>query len=135
MVRIISLVGAIDGYCGKEARYPSQSWMCGWQTRTMRDIVALSIAQQNFDMQLLSIFGASALLLAAVGIYGLMSYSVQQRAQEIGVRMALGADRQKIRNMVMWQGMRLALAGAVSGTGAALTFTHLIASFLFGVKS
>ena len=104
-------------------------------TRTMRDIVALSIARQNFDMQLLSIFGASALLLAAVGIYGLMTYSVQQRAQEIGVRMALGADRQKIRNMVMCQGMRLALAGAVIGTGAALTLTHLIASFLFGVKS
>jgi putative ABC transport system permease protein len=105
------------------------------ETRTMRDIVALSIARQNFDMQLLSIFGASALLLAAVGIYGLMTYSVQQRAQEIGVRMALGADRQKIRNMVMWQGMRLAFAGAVVGTGAAFTLTHLIASFLFGVKS
>jgi putative ABC transport system permease protein len=104
-------------------------------TRTMRDIIALSVARQNFDMQLLSIFGASALLLAAVGIYGLMSYSVQQRAQEIGVRMALGADRQKIRNMVVWQGMRLALAGAVIGTGSALTLTHLIASFLFRVKS
>lgn len=105
------------------------------ETRTMRDIVSLSIARQNFDMQLLSIFGALALLLAAVGIYGLMAYSVQQRAQEIGVRMALGADRQKIRNMVIWQGMRLALAGAVIGVGAAMTLTHLIASFLFGVKS
>lgn len=105
------------------------------ETRTMRDIVSLSIARQNFDMQLLSIFSVSALLLAAVGIYGLMAYSVQQRAQEIGVRMALGADRQKIRNMVVWQGMRLALSGAVIGVGAALTLTHLIASFLFGVKS
>ena len=105
------------------------------ETRTMREIVALSIARQNFNMQLLSIFGASALLLAAVGIYGLMTYSVQQRAQEIGVRMALGADRRKIRNMVMWQGMRLAFAGAVVGTGVALTLTHLLASFLFEVKS
>ncbi|MFC5862143.1 ADOP family duplicated permease [Acidicapsa dinghuensis] len=105
------------------------------ETRTMRDIVSRSIALQNFDMQLLSIFSVSALLLAAVGIYGLMAYSVQQRAQEIGVRMALGADREKIRNMVIWQGMRLALAGAVIGVGAALTITHLIATFLFGVKS
>jgi ABC-type antimicrobial peptide transport system permease subunit len=101
----------------------------------MRDIVSLSIARQNFDMQLLSIFSVSALLLAAVGIYGLMTYSVQQRAQEIGVRMALGADHHKILNMVIWQGMRLALVGAVIGTGTALTLSHLIASFLFGVKS
>jgi predicted permease len=105
------------------------------ETRTMRDIVSLSLARQNFDTQLLSIFSASALLLAAIGIYGLMAYSVQQRAQEIGVRMALGADRRKIRNMVIWQGMRLALAGAVIGVGAAMTLGHLIASFLFGVKS
>jgi predicted permease len=105
------------------------------ETRTMRDIVSLSIARQNFDMQLLSIFSVSALLLAAVGIYGLMTYSVQQRAQEIGVRMALGADHHKILNMVIWQGMRLAFVGAVIGTGMALTLSHLIASFLFGVKS
>lgn len=105
------------------------------ETRTMRDIISRSIARQNLDMQLLSIFSVSALLLAAVGVYGLMAYSVQQRAQEIGVRMALGADRQKIRNMVVWQGMRLALSGAVIGVGAALALTHLIASFLFGVKS
>jgi predicted permease len=105
------------------------------ETRTMRDVVSRSIARQNFDMQLLSIFSVFALLLAAVGIYGLMAYSVQQRAQEIGVRIALGAGHQKIRNMVIWQGMRLALAGAVIGVGAAMALSRLIASFLFGVKS
>ena len=105
------------------------------ETRTMRDIVSRSIARQNFDMQLLSVFSVSGLLLAAVGIYGLMAYFVQQRAQEIGVRMALGADRQTIRSMVIWQGMRLALTGAVIGVGASMALSHLIASFLFGVKS
>jgi ABC-type antimicrobial peptide transport system permease subunit len=86
-------------------------------------------------MLLLTIFGAVALVLAAIGIYGLMAYSVQQRTQEIGIRMALGADRSTIRKLVVWQGMRLALVGMVVGIAAAFGLTRLIASFLFGVKS
>ena len=86
-------------------------------------------------MLLLTIFGAIALVLAAIGIYGLMAYSVEQRTQEMGIRMALGADRGAIRKLVVWQGMRLALVGVVLGIGAAFGLTRLIASFLFGVKT
>ena len=103
--------------------------------RTMDEITMRSTARQNFNMLLLSIFGFSALALAAIGIYGLMAYSVTQRVREIGIRMALGADRRHIRRMVVWQGMRLALAGVVLGTGAAFGLTRLIASSLYGVKS
>ena len=85
-------------------------------------------------MLLLTIFGAVALVLAAIGIYGLMAYSVEQRTQEMGIRMALGADRAVIRNLVVWHGMRLALVGMALGIGAAFGLTRLIASFLFGVK-
>jgi predicted permease len=102
--------------------------------RTMEEVVARSTARQSFNMLLLTIFGAVALVLAAIGIYGLMAYSVQQRTQEMGIRMALGADRAVIRNLVVWQGMRLALAGVVLGMGAAFGLNRLIASFLFGVK-
>jgi predicted permease len=103
--------------------------------RSMDEVVIRSTAREDFNMLLLSIFGASALVLAAIGIYGLMAYSVQQRVQEIGIRMALGADRHRIRNMVVWQGMRLTLVGVVVGVGAAFALTRLISSFLFGVKS
>jgi len=85
-------------------------------------------------MLLLTIFGASALVLAAIGIYGLMAYSVQQRTQEIGIRMAMGADRSRITRMVVWQGMRLTLVGVAIGIGTAFGLTHLISSLLFGVK-
>jgi ABC-type antimicrobial peptide transport system permease subunit len=83
---------------------------------------------------LLSIFGGVALFLAAIGIYGLMAYSVAQRTQEMGIRMALGADRSSIRKLVVWHGMRLALIGVVIGLGAAFALTRFIAAFLFGVK-
>jgi predicted permease len=104
------------------------------RVRAMDEVVVASTARQDFNMLLLSIFGGSALVLAAIGIYGLMAYSVQQRTQEIGIRMAMGADRERITKMVVWQGMRLALVGVVVGVGAAFGLTHLIASLLYGVK-
>jgi len=103
--------------------------------RLMDEVVARSTARQSFNMLLLTIFGGVALVLAAIGIYGLMAYSVQQRTQEMGIRMALGADRAAIRKLVVWDGMKLAMAGVVLGMAAAFGFTRLIASFLFGVKS
>ena len=103
--------------------------------RTLEDVVGISTARQTFNMLLLTIFGAIALALAAIGIYALMAYSVEQRRQEMGIRMALGADRIAIRRLVVWQGMRLALVGVALGVAAAFGLTRLIASFLFGVKA
>jgi putative ABC transport system permease protein len=102
--------------------------------RTMDEMMGRSTARQSFNMLLLTIFGAVALLLAAIGIYGLMAYSVAQRTQEIGIRMALGADRDTIRKLVVWQGMRLALVGVVAGIAASFGLTRLLSTFLFGVK-
>lgn len=103
--------------------------------RTMEEVLSRSTATENFNMLVLTIFGCSALLLAAIGIYGLMAYSVAQRTQEIGIRLALGAESSQIRNMVVFQGVRLALAGVACGLAAAFGLTRLIASFLFGVKA
>jgi predicted permease len=103
--------------------------------RPMTEIVVESTARQDFNMLLLTIFGATALILAAIGIYGLMAYSVQLRTQEMGIRMALGADRAHIRGLVVWHGMRLAIVGVVLGIAAAFGLTRLLASFLFGVKA
>jgi putative ABC transport system permease protein len=102
--------------------------------RTMDEVMGRSTARQSFNMLLLTIFGAVALLLAAIGIYGLTAYSVAQRTQEIGIRMALGADRDTIRKLVVWQGMRLALVGVVAGIAASFGLTRLLSTFLFGVK-
>lgn len=102
--------------------------------RTMDEVMGRSTARQSFNMLLLSIFGAVALLLAAIGIYGLMAYSVAQRTQEMGIRMALGADRVRIRKLIIFHGMRLTMAGVAVGIAAAFGLTLLIASFLFGVK-
>ena len=105
------------------------------RVRLMDEVVSRSTARENFNMLLLTIFGMVALVLAAIGIYGLMAYSVEQRTQEMGIRMALGADRGVIRKLVVWQGMRLALVGLVLGVGAAFWLTRFLASFLFGVKA
>ena len=103
--------------------------------RSMNEVVVQSTARQDFNMLLLTIFGCSALLLAAVGIYGLMAYSVAQRTQEIGIRMALGAEAPAVRNLVVGQGMRLVLVGIAVGLVAAFGLTRLLAAFLFGVKA
>lgn len=104
------------------------------RVRTMAEVVARSTARETFEMLLLSIFSCAALLLAAIGIYGVMAYSVAQRRQELGIRMALGARGTDVRNMVVWEGMRLAIVGVVLGTAAASNLTQLMANLLFGVK-
>jgi putative ABC transport system permease protein len=103
--------------------------------RSMEEVVSRSISRQRFNMFLMTVFGASALLLAAIGIYGLMAYSVEQRTQEIGIRMALGAEAAQVRKMVVFQGMRLAIVGVVVGLGAAWGLSRLMASLLYGVKA
>jgi len=103
--------------------------------RTMNEIAIATISRQRFSMLLLTIFGLSALLMAAIGIYGFMAYSVQQRTQELGIRMALGAQAPNIRNMVVRQGMVLAGIGVIIGIGGALGLVRLLAGFLFGVKA
>ena len=102
--------------------------------RTMNEVVSISLSRQRFNMLLMTVFGSSALLLAAIGIYGLMAYSVQQRTQEIGIRLALGAGTGAVRNMVVLQGMRLVLIGVAIGIGSAFGLTRFLAAFLFGVN-
>jgi predicted permease len=102
--------------------------------RTMEEVMGRSTARQSFNMLLLTIFGAVALVLAAIGIYGLIAYSVEQRTQEMGIRMALGADPSAIRKLVVWEGVRMSLAGVAVGIAAAFGLTRLIATILFGVK-
>jgi putative ABC transport system permease protein len=103
--------------------------------RLMDEVMSGSISRQNFDMLLLTIFAASALLLAIVGIYGVVSYSIAQRSREIGVRMALGAGRPEIRNLIVRQGMLLAIVGVSIGVCAAFGLMRFIASLLFGVTT
>jgi len=105
-----------------------------FEVHSMDEVVSLSTGQQRFNMQLMTVFGCSALLLAAIGIYGLMAYTVEQRTQEIGIRLALGAEATQLRNMVVRQGMSLALAGVVIGLCAAWGVSRLMESLLFGVK-
>jgi putative ABC transport system permease protein len=105
------------------------------EVRTMDELLGTQLARQSFNMMLLTTFGVIALVLAAIGIYGLMAYSVAQRTQEMGIRMALGADRSAIRMLVVLHGMTLAVIGVVVGVAAAFGLTRLMASLLFGVKS
>ncbi len=103
--------------------------------RTMETLIADSTTRENFNMLLLTVFAAVALLLAAVGIYGLMSYSVEQRTQEIGIRMALGAGRGEMMKMILGQGMLLVSVGVVIGLAAAFGLMRFLGSLLFGVKA
>jgi len=101
---------------------------------SMADVTARSVAQQRFFMTLMGIFAALALLLATVGIYGVLSYQVAQRTREIGIRMALGASRSGMLRHVLGEGLRVILAGAAVGIAGSLAATKLLAGFLFGVE-
>ncbi len=105
------------------------------EIRTMDQVVTRSTSRERFNMWLMTVFGVSALLLAAIGIYGLMAYSVEQRTQEIGIRLALGANASQVKGMVVAQGMRLTVVGIVVGMASALALTRFIASVLFGVEA
>jgi putative ABC transport system permease protein len=101
--------------------------------KTIEELLGESFSRLRFQMLLLGIFAAVALLLAAIGIYGVMAYSVTQRRQEIGIRMALGADARRVLAWVVWHGLKLALTGALLGLGAAFACTRLMASLLFHI--
>ena len=103
--------------------------------QTMEQVVAKSTQQQSFNLTLLVVFAGLALLLAAVGIYGVLACSVEQRTQEIGIRMALGAQHQEILGLVLTQGAKLALIGVAIGIAAALGLTRFLSSQLYGVRA
>jgi putative ABC transport system permease protein len=104
--------------------------------RTMEDVEGDSMASRRIPALLLGAFAALALLLASVGIYAVISYSVTQRVREIGIRVALGADRRQVFRMIVGQGVRMAAAGLAIGATAALALTRMLPSFshlLYGV--
>jgi len=103
--------------------------------QTMDQVVSRSTARQRFNMLLMTVFAGAALLLAAIGIYGLMAYAVEQRTQEIGIRLVLGAEAVAVRRMIVIEGMVLALVGVLAGLAGAFGLTRLLASFLFGVDA
>ena len=102
---------------------------------TMEGLAARSLGQLSFTMLMLAIASGLALILGAIGLYGVLSYVVSQRTQEIAVRMALGADASAVRRMVVLQGGRVALIGVGVGVLAALGVTGVLKSLLFGVEA
>jgi putative ABC transport system permease protein len=102
---------------------------------TMDQLLSDSLSRTRFTMRLLGVFAVIALVLAAVGVYGLIAYSVTQRTQELGIRIALGAQRRDVLGLVLAQGTRLTLLGIVIGVIAALGLSRLLAALLFGVSA
>jgi predicted permease len=124
----------VAGNVSEQLREASGGLPAG-RVRTMDEVLSHSIARQNFNMLLLGVFAMAALALTAVGIYGVMAYSVAQRKHEIGVRMALGADRSGIRNLVVGKGMLTAGLGVIVGLAAAAFLARFLGGFLFGVRA
>src|ERR1700722_2892088 len=111
----------------------SQQMIYGVQT--MESLISDSLAARRFAMILLGTFAVLALVLASVGIYGVIAYVVGQRTQEIGIRMALGAQRKDVLGLVLWQGTRLALLGVAIGIAGAFALTRLMTDLLYGVAA
>jgi putative ABC transport system permease protein len=118
----------------QEALLAGDAQLPAMSVRTMEQLTLSSTARQNFALLLLGVFAAIALLLATVGIYGVISYSVAQRTREIGIRMALGAERADVVRLVVGQGLGLTLIGIAAGLAGAFALTRFLVSLLYGVK-
>jgi ABC-type antimicrobial peptide transport system permease subunit len=106
-----------------------------YRTETMDEIIAGSLSERRFSMILLGTFAALALMMSSIGIYGVVSHVASQRTHEIGIRMALGAERRDVLRMVLGEGAKMALSGVAIGLVAAFALTHLLAAMLFGVSA
>jgi putative ABC transport system permease protein len=104
-------------------------------TKTMEQVLSTSIGARRFNLVLLGLFSGAAVLLAVTGVYAVMAYSVTRRQQEIGIRIALGAQSRDVVRLVLGRGVRLVLIGVVVGTAGAVASTRLVSSLLFGVSA
>ena len=114
-------------------QFNSQMVMFG--TQPLEDVISDSLASRRFSMILLGVFAGLALVLSAIGIYGVISYVVGQRTHEIGIRLALGAHPRDVMRLVLGQGTKLALIGVAIGIAAALALTRLMTKIIFGVNA
>jgi ABC-type antimicrobial peptide transport system permease subunit len=105
------------------------------RVRSMDQVIGQSTARSDFNTIVLAVFAGAALLLAAIGVYGMMSYSVQQRRREIGVRMALGAGPERVRKEVVFHGMRVSLMGLSLGVVAAMGLTRFLSGLVYGTTT
>jgi putative ABC transport system permease protein len=102
--------------------------------QSLTKIVSASLSQRRFSLEMVALFALTALLLASLGIYGVISYLVSERTREIGIRLALGAQKRNILRVILQQGLRLAVTGAVIGIVCAVIVSHLMATLLYGVE-
>jgi ABC-type antimicrobial peptide transport system permease subunit len=133
----ILLRGRLDAAIPEQVRRQVQSvdpTLPVFGAQTLQETVSASLAQRRFSMEIVALFALTALLLAGLGIYGVISYMVSERTHEIGIRLALGADRRSIVHMVLRQGLRLATAGAAVGLVGAVVVSYLMTGLLYGVR-
>jgi predicted permease len=128
-----SLARAYEGIRHANREMSAEQVLYGDQT--MESVIAESLTQRRFAMMLLAAFAALALLLACIGIYGVMAYLVSQRTQEIGIRMALGARRADVVALLLWRGATLSLIGVAIGIASSLVLTRLMSTLLFGIST
>jgi putative ABC transport system permease protein len=133
VVRTTTDPGALTGSV-RQAIHALDPDMPLYQMTTMRQLVSASMAQRRFTLLLIAVFAAVALLMAAIGLYGVMAYNVTQRTREIGIRVALGAQRADVMRLIVGQGLRLVTLGLALGLIAALVLTRLMKKLLFAVS-